>query len=261
MFVKACLVGGPLALGALWAGGVLGGPAYSRDVARPAAEVARGLADLDLTKQPGAPGTDPARSGGVPSLFRLEQRGNELRWVVTSGQQVATTMIATLTPIDATHTRVTARVERGDAPDDFVAPAFRSKGITLGLFSVALEDELNDLTKPPQQSRAACDALFERLMLANFDGATRQPDTLSGAIGQTTRSVMKLSAVQAEARRQGCEPHGFDDASNGTPMVEHMAPADPRGPVAADDLPAGTYPGETSFKPGQPMIDPNPVSR
>lgn len=254
MLTKMFLGGGALLIGGLWAGGIIGGPAYSREVARPMAEVAQGLADLDLTQQPGAPGTDPARSGGVPSLFRLEQRGNELRWVVGSGNQVATTMIATLVPIDASHTRVTARVERGDAPDDFVAPAFRSTGITMGLFAMALEDELNDLTKPRQLSREDCAALFERLMLANFGNvAGSRPEDLSSAIAQGARTTMKLHAVAAEARRQGCEPQNPGEA----PMREMMAPVPlPSGPDGPGDRPWD--PDQPSFKPGAPMVRPTP---
>lgn len=244
-------------MGALWVSGVLGGPAYSRDVARPMAEVVQGLSDLDLTKQPGAPATDPERSGGVPNLFRLEQQGNELHWVVTSGDKVAMTMIAALTPIDATHTKVTARVERGDAPDDFVAPAFRSKGVTMGLFAIALEDELNDLTKPPQRGVEECAAIFEKLMRANFGEFPQpEPETLSGAIAKGARTSMKLAAVQAEARRQGCEPRSFDDSA---PMQPQMKM--PAGGMSDSGSPGapGPHENEISFKPGQPMVRATPV--
>jgi hypothetical protein len=49
-----------------------------------------------------------------------------------SRDKVVTTMIANFKSIDnGRQTQVTAPVERGNAPDDFVAPAFRSYGITL----------------------------------------------------------------------------------------------------------------------------------
>lgn len=51
--------------GMTYVSGGLGGGAYSREVGRPPAEVMDALADLDITAQPGSPGTDPSRSGGV----------------------------------------------------------------------------------------------------------------------------------------------------------------------------------------------------
>src|SRR5687768_3048564 len=95
---------------------------YSRRVDRPVAEVMAALDDLDISRQPGSPGTDPARSGGVKPLFRLERGPNSMTWTVMSGDQVATRMTATFEPIDGGKaTRVSVDVARGDAPDDFVS--------------------------------------------------------------------------------------------------------------------------------------------
>ena len=155
MSIKAMILMMPLALGGLWASGALGGSTYSRDVDRSPAQVMAALSDLDVRGQPGAPGTDAAASGGVAPLFRTERGPNQISFVVMSGNRVATRMTAMLEPLDGgARTRVTAAVERGDAPDDFVSPAFRSEGITLGLFTMAIEGELNELTGPPRRSLA-----------------------------------------------------------------------------------------------------------
>lgn len=249
MLVKA---GGAAALliGGLYAGGVLGG-GYAREVGRPQGEVMRALEDLDITAQPGAPGTDPARSGGVKPLFRLERTADSMTWIVMSGNQVATRMIADFKAIDSTHTKVTAHVERGDAPDDFVSPAFRSKGVTLGLFSMALEGELNELTGPATDV-AGCERLMEGLQdrmtdaaVARYEAGERQPASLSAAMGDTARTVMTLHAVEGERRRLGCKDA---DPNSFTAPTQLMR--------AADDAPAQTRDG-VSFVPGKPMIDPS----
>lgn len=113
------------------------------------------LEDLDITVQPGAPGADSARAGGIRPVFRLSRTADSTTRTVMSGAQVATQMTAHVVPIDAGHSRVIAKVRRGDAPDDFVFPAFRSKGITLSLFSMALDGELDKLTRPATTSLAA----------------------------------------------------------------------------------------------------------
>lgn len=239
-------VAAALAMGGVWASGMLG-HGYAREVARPQAEVMRALADLDITHQPGAPGTDPSRSGGVKPLFTLTRTPTEMIWTVMSGDKVATRMIAEIKLIDATHTEVTARVERGDAPDDLVSPAFRSKGITLGLFGLALEDELNALTAPPTDV-AGCAELMQRFQEGGFApaGATERPTSLSGAMGQTAKTVMALNAVDGERRRLGCK----DNSGNAfEPVSQQMR--------AADDEPAGSTTRDgVRFEPGKPMIDP-----
>lgn len=249
MLVKA---GGAavLLMGGLYAGGMLGGGGYSRDVGRSQPEVMRALEDLDITAQPGAPGTDPTRSGGVKPMFRLERAPTSMTWTVMSGNQVATRMIAEFKPIDATHTRVTARVERGDAPDDFVSPAFRSKGLTLGLFSMALEGELNALTSPPTDL-AGCEKLGtdmqDRMMgmaLSRHAAGADRPQNLSSAVSDTARMVMTLHAVEGERRRLGCPDPGAGDFKAPTNMM------------GSDPGSTGRAPGGVTFEPGKPMIDP-----
>ena len=137
-----------VALGA-WATGMLGG-SYSRTVDRPPAQVAAALADLDIRDAPGAPGTDPAASGGQLPTFSVETAPDHVSYVVMAHGEVAMTMTAWLKPVDGgRRTRVTASVKRGPAPDDYVSPAFRSTGITMGLFAAQLEGEIDKLVFLP----------------------------------------------------------------------------------------------------------------
>jgi len=240
----------PLALGGLWFSGALGGGAYSREVDRTPAQVMAALGDLDIREQPGEPGTDPARSGGVHPLFRTERAENEIAFVVMSGNQVATRMTALLEPLDGgRRTRVTAKVERGDAPDDFVAPAFRSEGVTLGLFSMAIEGELDELVAPPRRSVEACLELEERLMLGVAPGVGDRPDNLKQAVGNTAQIAVRLGAVQAELRRSGC-PQGYARGGNRgggfSPVSEQME----RSPDGSNRPRRGV-----NFEAGRPMVD------
>lgn len=222
--------------GGWYAGGFFGN-GYSRVVDRPEAQVVAALEDLDITAQPGNPGTDPSRSGGVLPDIRLEKARDRMTWWVMSGNKVAVRMTATLTPIDGgARTKVTTSVERGDAPDDFVSPAFRSTGVTSGLFSMAVEGELNKLIAPPRASEEFCRELMEKFVAANQ--ANREiegePRGLGQAIGAGAKTILRLNAMEAELRRQGCptEPTGgFKDVQS------KMGPAEP------EMLPAETPPG------------------
>lgn len=242
MSLKAFGLLAAVALGGLWFSGALGGYAYSRDIDRTPAQVMAALGDLDIRDQPGEPGSDPERAGGVRPLFRTERGDNSITFVVLSGNQVATRMIATLEPLDGgRRTRVTARVERGDAPDDFVSPAFRSEGITMGLFSLALEGELNELVAPPRASAARCRELVEGLLLANAGSESiDRPDNLRQAAANTARIAIRLHAIEAELRRNGCPTDGSGPFE---PISEEMGPAEPR-----------RQPG-VSFEPGRPMVN------
>lgn len=254
MFLKTFAIAAPVLLGGMYVTGALGGGAWSRDVAHPQAEVMRALEDLDIREQPGSPGTDPARSGGVMPLFNLERTDNSMRWKVMSGDKVAVTMIADFKPsADGQKTHVTAHVERGDAPDDFVSPALRSKGLALALFSMALEGELNELTMPAPGDPETCAKLLERFQDANMEaGAQRRPDSLKSAIGQVAATGVRLSAFEAEQRRLGCQHH--DGGSDFRPPESSMGSADAPGSSSG----RGGSSGSVSFTPGQPMIDPTP---
>ena len=173
-------------------------------------------------------------------MFRTERTANSISFLVLSGDKVATRMTAFLEPLDGgARTRVTAAVERGDAPDDFVSPAFRSEGVTLGLFTMALEGELNSMTAVASKTPAQCQQLMQQLLMANSGGLDPTPDNLRQGIGNGAQTVMRIHAVEAELRRQGC-------ASIGTEQdfaeIESLM-GDPEAT------------GEVRYVPGQPMID------
>lgn len=185
---------------------------YMRVVDRPPAAVGRALSDLDIRQAPGAPATDPSRSGGVASAFDHELTKAGMVYTVRSGAQIAVRMFADLEPVDGgKRTKVTTRIERGDAPDDFVAPAFRSKGITTGLFNTVVDAELDNLTRikaDPQR----CQELVDKFQRTEPSLDAQRPDNLKNAFANTARAVMLISNMQQELRRSGCDtgsPDGF----------------------------------------------------
>src|SRR4051812_30210171 len=236
MSLKGFLFLVPVAVGGWYVVGG-SGAGLSREVNRPPAAVAAAIADLDIRRQPGSPGTDPAASGGVAPVFRHEQTAEGMVFTIYSGDKVATRMIAHLEPLDGgRRTRVWAEVERGDAPDALVSPAFRSTGITLGLFNAALGDELDDLASPPRRSAAECQELERELLEAN---APRDQNPL--------RAIAAVRAVAAELRSRGCDTHAHADEPF-QPMVSRMGNAPPSAMAAP--------PAEgVSFAPGRPMVD------
>jgi hypothetical protein len=122
--------------------GAFGGAGYSRTVGRLQAQVMRALSDLDVTAQPGAPGSTAEASGGVKPEFRLENRRRSHDLVCDERQTRRHQNDRDLhADRPRKRSRVVASVERGDAPDDFVPPAFRSKGLTTMRLS-AMEAEL-----------------------------------------------------------------------------------------------------------------------
>lgn len=250
--MKALLFFGALILGAFYFFGGSGG-AYSREVDRPPATVAAALVDLDITAQPGAPGTDPSRSGGIRPSFQFERGPDRLTWTVMSGDRVATRMIALLEPLDGgKRTRVTAQVERGDAPDDFVSPAFRSQGVTMGLFGMALESELDQFVVGSGWS-SKCDEMVERFKDANLaDPEMRTPRSEKEGFGYAAKAILKMNALDGELKAHGCNPdvegrkHGFDGNHEFGDVTETMS--------SAKDRPSSNSAG-VSFEAGKPMMD------
>jgi len=257
MFTKAFSVLLPVAFGGVYFAGGFESP-FSRDVARPQAEVMSALADLDIRKQPGAPGTDASLSGGVPSLFKLERGSNSMTWLVMSGDQVAMRMIASFEPInDGKGTRVVTSVGRGDAPDDIVSPAFRSEAVTLGLFSVAVDDELTRLTRKHAPSTVDCVRLYNTLIKSHAPAsASSRPTELKQAVAGVAKTTLMLTAVDGELRRNGCDNH-FNSGRSG--LVEPDA-ATAEYLANPDGYRSSTQP-EVSFEPGKPMIDLSKHSR
>jgi hypothetical protein len=238
MSLKAFLLLAPVALGGWYMTSGSGG-GFSQEVDQTPQQVLAAISDLDIRRQPGAPGTNPAASGGIPSSFRTERTADGISFVVMSGNQVATRMIARLEPLDGgRRTRVTAEVVRGDAPDERIPPAFRSNGTTLGLFSAALRDELGTANSPPRKSLEECRALEVQLLDSN-------PPT-----DNAMEAIRSLNRMYYELRRQGCNP-GEAVRLNGPmqPPSERMGGPPPR---AARGVPP---PPPTSFEPGRPMVD------
>jgi hypothetical protein len=203
----------PLLIGGFYVAGVFDAGSYARDIPRPPAEVMDALADLDISAQPGSPGTEASRSGGVQPVFLVEREEDRMIWTVMSGDKVAIRMTAVVKGSKA-GSRVTAFVERGNAPDELVSPAFRSTGITMGLFGSALDDELGELTAAAAADPAVCEALLERFEMENMAlGAGVDTDDLGRAIGTTAKIAVQLRAQQEELQRVGCatkRSHGGD---------------------------------------------------
>ena len=122
-------------------------------------------------------------------------------------------MFADVQDLGDGRSKVVARVERGNAPDDFTAPAFRSESTTMMLFSMALEDELNRMTLPALANPAICQQILERFAADNGGGGFDRPKTLGEGMGRTARVGIGLGAVEAELRRNGCDTthNGFRD--------------------------------------------------
>jgi len=208
------------------------GNGYSHVVDRPQADVAAALEDLDISAQPGSPGTDPSKSGGVKPDIRLEKGADHMTWWVMAGDKVATVMTATFESLDGgKRTRVTTSVKRGDAPDDVVSPAFRSTGIMSGLFSLAVEGELNKLTDGPRASAEECAKMVEAWRVAGenemMDRPREDPKNLTQAIANGARTTIKLQAMADALRRAGCPMGGGGDFK---PVSSEMKPADDDSP-------------------------------
>lgn len=203
---KFFLGAGAILSGGAYLGGAFDPGGYARVVGASPVEVRAALQDLDIREAPGEPGTDPSRSGGVAPLFELTEQGNDMVWTVRSGNDVAVRLIAHLEPVDGgTRTRVTTKVERGNAPDDLVAPAFRSIGITKGLFSMVLDDELDDLTRPPSPGDEACRELSLKLL----EASAPPPGEQVGFAG-VARTALTLGAVEGKLKAAGCDT-GFQE--------------------------------------------------
>lgn len=247
MSMKAFGLLAPLVCGGLYFTGALGG-GYARDVDGTPARVMAAVADLDIREQPGSPGTDPGRSGGVRPAFRTERTANSITWIVLSGNQVATRMTATFEPLDGgRRTRITAQVARGDAPDDLVSPAFRSEGLTLGLFSMALESELDEMVAPQGAWNDACQRIMDRFESGAYAPPPGPRDNLKQAVGETMRTIGTIREVRAELLRNGCNPDRPGGESGFRPISNVMGSAPP----------ASTGAGGASFEPGRPMVDPS----
>jgi hypothetical protein len=244
MLVKALVGGGTVVGLGLYLHSTFG-PTYTRNVGKPPEEVREALRDLDIREAPGEPATDPMRSGGVQPMFQLTEQGNDMIWTVTSGSQVAVRMIAHLEPTDGgKHTRVTAEVERGDAPDDYVAPAFRSTSLTRSLFGMVLDQELDEMNVTQAPDSETCQKI-----MADFEEAT--PDWGEGqrGFGGVARTGLRLSALESKLKAAGC-PTGFSGKFE--PVSNQLGDGGSPPPTLPE-----THRDGISFEPGKPMIDPS----
>jgi len=197
---------------------------YSRDVQQPLPVVMALLRDADIRNEPGSPGTDPSRSGGVLPMITTETTSDSIVWTVRSGNRTATTMTAKLSPIsDGRGTRVVASVERGDAPDDVVSPAFRSEGLTMALFGGMIESRLNEFTA--HKARTASPSGSQERSMANG-----------------IRTIMQVNAAHGEYMRTGRDPFAQPEFKS---PESHMD-----GVSASHDRPASAKPTRI-----QPMVD------
>lgn len=203
MVVKFGVLGITAAATGLYFGGVF--ETYPRVVDGSPAAVMASLADLDLREIPGGPGSTAEAAGGIKPRFQLGRAPNKLEWTVYSGTQVATRMTATFEPVDGgRRTRIVASVERGDAPDNRISPAFRSTGTTLGLFQTALDTEITEMTAPGWGEH--CDELHDKL----FPQGDAGPVT-TGALD----AIARLQSAQAELKAAGCNIDKMPGANSG----------------------------------------------
>ena len=235
MFLKTLIVTTPVAFGILFYSGALGG-GYSRDIGRPMPEVLRALEGADIRREPGTPGTEP--TGGVMPAFQMTHTDHSVTWTVTSGDKVATTMTATLAPInEGKGTRVTTEVVKGDADPDYVSPLFRSKSMTKAVFAAMVESELNELTAANSR-------------LANGDAGPRDRTLFKGI-----QTVMQVHAAYGEYERTGKDPFADDKT-----RIEAAERANgDYSPPAADAAPRNS--DGVNFTPGKPMIDVSKYNR
>jgi hypothetical protein len=244
MFGKAFVtIGAAVAIGAYVIGSF--GGSYSRVVGASPDEVRSALMDLDIREAPGEPATDPMRSGGVEPTFLLSQQGDDMVWTVMSRDDVAVRMIAHLEPIDGgKRTKVTASIERGNAPDDFVAPAFRSKSVALGLFGMVLDSELDELVAPAAADSATCQKIMDQFEAGNMaDADLHSRDNMSDAFGDTAKIAMKLAALESKLKAAGCPVNG------GGPFREV------KSEMSDSSSSSSSSNDEVRFEPGKPMID------
>ncbi|MFA6113024.1 MAG: hypothetical protein WC729_03510 [Sphingomonas sp.] len=215
---------------------------YSRDIDRPVGDVIAAIQDGDIRRQPGEPGTDAVRSGGVLPVINAWRTADSVTWIVKSRDQTAMTMTAKLTP---THggagTRLTAWVEKGNADPDYVSPAFRSPGITRGLFVGMLEKELSLLTG-------------DKRHVMVIDPPPLTVVTEQGAKTADGRPTYRLHAFSTQ------EPQPTRVADDMVEPLQRMRPSADypmQRMQPSVDAPPGSRSPSVSFEPGKPMVDPS----
>lgn len=211
MFLKVFGAAAPVALGALYFMGALTGPAYSQDIDQPPERVAEALADIDLAVLPTG---DGEAYSSVPPVT-MKRTADGLSWTVMSGEEVAMTMTASLTPLDGgSRTRVTGTVEKGSLSDpNSVSPAFRTPGMMEKLFSMALGAELAEFTAAGDPRKLA-EAKLQKEMASGL--------MVAGQVAANPEAVKKdMEKMQRLMSGEGPEP-GSPEALEAARQMEQM---------------------------------------
>jgi len=228
MFLKVFGLATPVMLGALYLVGALDGPAYSQDVDQPPERVAEALADIDLAVLPAGEG---AIYQSVPPVT-MTRTANGLAWTVMSGDQVAMTMTASLTPLDGgRRTRVTGTVEKGSLADPgSVSPAFQTPGAMEKLFSMALGAELAEFTAAGDPKKLA-EAKLQKQMASGL--------MVAGQIAANPEAVKKdMEKMQRLMSGEDFEP-GSPEALQAIAEMEQRRAGWPEPAMGGN--PAGSY--------------------
>jgi len=217
--LKGLLIASPVVGTALYLTGTFDTSGYPRTVEAPPGKVMAALADLDIREQPGSPGSTAV--GGTTPRFRLVRGDGRLDWVVMSGSQVATTMTATFEPDGEGRTRISAWVERGDAPEAQTSPAFRSEGLTLALFSAALDTEIDEMTAIGWGPE--CDGIRDELLgptaLASEGMAMEAADTLPERMVAVGGAAAGIARIHRQLLERGCNPDAPNPAAGADGFV------------------------------------------
>ena len=141
------------------------------------------------------------------------------------------------------HTKVTAEVERGDAPDDYVAPAFRSTSLTRSLFGMVLDQELDEMNVTQARDSETCQKIME-----DFEASGPQWGEDQRGFGGVAKTALRLNALESKLKAAGC-PTGFQGKFE--PVSSQMGEDTSPPPMAAPDRRDAV-----NFEPGKPMINP-----
>lgn len=199
--------GGMILLGAVGSAYLAGAfDTYPRTVDGTPQAVMASVVDLDIREQPGAPGSTAESAGGVKPTFRTVRGTDKIEWIAMSGGETAMTLTASFEPVGADRTKIRAWVTRGDAPDERVSPAFRSSGLTLGLFHAALDSEIAEMTAPVWGPH--CDDKRDELMagLAGEGLAMAEADDITESVVAVGGAAAGLARVRRELIAAGCNP-------------------------------------------------------
>ena len=117
----------------------------------------------------------------------------------------------------------------------------------MALFEMAIEGSVNRLVQPAAGSAENCQKLIDGFTDANLAAGQPRPDGFRQGMADGAKNIMRVQAMKAELRRNGCDTSGNDGAFR--PVEAQMAAGD-TSPVTVDGNATGAI--------GQPMFDPTP---